>query len=141
MIPNNDQSIGKKPTSWYIFNFAVAALGLPILVNSFMGNLNIHPNDDAVTFFAFMLMIILLYSPRLIFWEKVPARFQEVVRNAIISIFIMEIIATIAVLSLFFANLQVSAGGGERFVAVYDTSLAALCQISTIIWLLRYRKE
>ncbi|MDG3439578.1 hypothetical protein [Nitrospirillum amazonense] len=74
----------------------------------------------------------------LIFWGRVPSQTQGLVRLLLSAIFAVEVVATIVALGLPFT--QPGGGGGSVLVTVF-TLATALCQISTIIWLLRHRKE
>lgn len=83
------------------------------------------------------------YTIRLIFWGRVPPRYQDMVRTAL-TIFIACGLP-LAAITIFFVATQVdirsSDAKGDTLLILWSTVIGVLCQISTIIWLLRYRKE
>lgn len=80
----------------------------------------------------------ILYSIRLIFWSKIPFIMQNLVRTCVTMTMILSVVANFSLLGLtLFGPTQRS----ESIGPLYFTIIGALSQISTIIWLVKYRHE
>lgn len=92
---------------------------------------------------AFVFTFVLCFVARLTFWDKASIAWQSAARTFISVAFIATVLLTACALALFAFGMN-----GLRPAAGYDTSLpitftllAALCQIASVTWLLRYRRE
>ncbi|MDE1150609.1 MAG: hypothetical protein PW843_29010 [Azospirillaceae bacterium] len=130
----------RRPSPGYLFHFALAAVGITFLAIGLDGSLKLRagadPMDamDGAGLVAFLFSWLLVFGFRLIFWGKVPAPGQHLVRTVLIGIFAVEIVCAVAALALLFT------GPGSVLVTVF-TLAGVLCQISTIVWLIRHRQE
>lgn len=144
-----DASSQRRPSPWYLFHLAIAMAGIAFLVFGFGGELRIRAGLDAFQALnheglaAFVFALSLGYLFRLIFWRRIPSPYQALVRNLLSLILCAEI--ALAVVTIFLlttqGNVQPVGGESSSIVVVVFTSLGTLCQISTVIWLLRYRRE
>ncbi|TWB21734.1 MULTISPECIES: hypothetical protein [Nitrospirillum] len=134
----------RRPSPGYLFHLALAVVGITFLAIGLDGSLKLRAQLDPVEaldgagLVGFLFSWALVFGFRLIFWGRVPSQTQGLVRLLLSAIFAVEVVATIVALGLLFT--QPGGVGGSVLVTVF-TLAAALCQISTIIWLLRYRKE
>lgn len=139
----------RRPSAWYLFHLAIAALGITWLTMALGGELRIRAGLDAFGTLrqegpvAFIFSLSIGYMFRLIFWDKAPDRYRGPIRNCLGLIFFVEpILAIVAVLARFTqGNVQVVGGDSGTAVVTIFTVFGVLCQISTVIWLLRYRRE
>ena len=90
---------------------------------------------------AFAGIFVLLFTLRLIFWSRSPPALQSALRTAFTALFGATVV--LSAVAVVFAFVVTSHGGLHAepvFIACF-TALAALCQIGSVIWLLRYRQE
>lgn len=84
-----------------------------------------------------------LYTLRLIFWGRVPSHYQNLVRT-ILSVFIaagLPLALVTILLAVTSGKAQSDDQTGSTIMIAIFTIIGVLCQVSTVIWLLRYRKE
>lgn len=134
------QSPSLRPVSvGYLINLGFALVGLALLGIGFGATLEARAGHDpldginAVGLPALIFSWLLMYVVRLIFWRRVPERGQAQARGFVISVLVLELVVAGAAITLL-----TSSGG---VVAAAFTCLGALCQIATVTWLIRYRKE
>lgn len=139
----------RRPSTWHLFHLAMAIVGITALSIGLGGELRIRAglngtdalNHEGVAALVFALS--LGYAFRLIFWGKVPPHDQALARNLLSLILCAEIV--LAVVALYLratqGDVQPADGAAGMVVATVFTVAGVLCQISTVIWLLRYRRE
>lgn len=126
-------------TVGYLITFAFALVGLTFLGIGLGATLEARAGHDpldginAVGLPVFVFSWLLMYIFRLIFWRKVPEHRQAQARGFVTAILVSELIAAGVAVALL-----ASSGG---VVAAAFTGLGALCQIATVTWLVRYRRE
>lgn len=140
---------GRRPSPWYLFHLAIAIAGIAFIAFSLGGELRIRSglnaadalNHEGAVAFAFALS--LGYVFRLIFWAKVPATYQALVRTLLSAILCAEVVfsAIAAFLLATQGDIRPTGGDGATIMVTIFTAIGVLCQISTIIWLVRYRRE
>lgn len=132
-----------------MFHLAIAAAGITWLTMVIGGELRIRAGLDPFEALnhegavAFVFSLSLGYVFRLIFWDRVSQRHQDFVRKFVSLIFCTEIILAAAgvFLRLTQANVQGTHDKSGTIVMTVFLIFGLLCQISTVIWLLRYRRE
>ena len=90
---------------------------------------------------AFAGVFVLLFAMRLIFWSRSPPSLQAAVRTAFTALFGLTVL--LSAVAVVYALLVTRRGGPHAqpvFIGCF-TALAVLCQIGSVIWLLRYRRE
>ncbi len=90
---------------------------------------------------AFAGIFVLLFTLRLIFWSRSPPALQSALRLAFTVFFGLTVV--LSAVAVVYAFVVTGRGGPHAepvFIACF-TALAALCQIGSVIWLLRYRQE
>ncbi|MEA1649112.1 hypothetical protein UAJ10_08775 [Nitrospirillum sp. BR 11164] len=139
----------RQPSPGYLYSLALAGVGLAFLSVGLGGTLAILKHADvlavygSVTPFVFTFALSLGFLYRLIFSARVSASLQALVRQFITLIFILEVIGAVVALVLFYVQWSVSPppDDGDRAIVSIFMVFTCLCQIPTVIWLLRYRKE
>ncbi|MEE3627490.1 hypothetical protein UCD39_26535 [Nitrospirillum sp. BR 11752] len=139
----------RRPSPGYLYSLALAGAGLAFLSVSLGGSLAILKHGDVLDIygtvtpyvFAFALCIGFLY--RLIFSPRISPPLQALVRKFITSILVLEVIGTGVALILFYNQRSISPppDDGDRVIVTIFMVFTGICQIPTILWLLRYRKE
>ena len=90
---------------------------------------------------AFAGIFVLLFAMRLIFWSRSPPALQGAVRLAFTALFgATVVLSAVAVVVAFIVTGRGGPHAEPVFIGCF-TALAALCQIGSVIWLLRYRQE
>ena len=90
---------------------------------------------------GFLLMWVFLYLIRLIFWHKVSQQRQAQVRMLVSGLLSIEVVVTIFVSALLMSGGGRSASDPSALTAVTTCVMAAICQVATVTWLIRYRSE
>ena len=145
MVFTNPQS--RTPSAGYQISAAAALLGTMFLFVALYGTwLQSRGGDpiDAMAWpgqLAFATMFLLLFTLRLIFWSRSPPALQSALRTAFTAFFGATVI--LSAVAVVFAFIVTARGGPHAepvFIGCF-TTFAALCQIGSVIWLLRYRQE
>ncbi|MEC4592377.1 hypothetical protein VPG91_15345 [Nitrospirillum amazonense] len=139
----------RKPSTGYYASLGFALPGIVFAATSIAGSLQIRAHADAFSIInpvglpAMLFVWLLLYAFRLIFWGKVSPQKQELVRTLLTLVLCAEVLAGLVAVILLWTQPAGEPVGGPGRATMVDcfTVIAALCQISTVIWLLRYRKE
>ena len=142
-----EQERGLRPISpGYLGSLAAAMLGLVfacIGVGAISEARLGHDQDLALDEYgvpAFLFAGAIGFTFRLIFWRRIPPVWQGRVRTLMTLIVGLEVTGVIAVVAWFFraAPPQASGLGGTAGSTIL---LAALGQVGSVIWLVRYRHE
>ena len=94
----------------------------------------------------FILCMSWFFIARLIFWGRISPAYQVMVRNLLSAFVAVELPMALITMFLVVTQSPMQLPDDPAYhvapvlVTVF-TILGALCQISTVIWLLRYRKE
>ncbi len=137
----------RSPSAGYGWSVLPAITGVFFLFMSLYGSWlqsqGRSPIDamDWVGDVAFAAIFVLLFAMRLIFWSRSPPALQGAMRLAFTALFGATVV--LSAVAVVYALLVTSHGGPHAepvFIACF-TALAALCQIGSGIWLLRYRSE
>lgn len=139
----------RRPSPGYYASLGFALVGIVFGATAVGGSLDIRAHADAfnaingVGLPALIFVWFLLYAFRLIFWGKIPRHYQDMTRTIISLILCGEVLLTAYALFLVATQPEGDLGGGKSssIIVTWFTILASLCQIGTIIWLVRYRKE
>ncbi|MEA1649113.1 hypothetical protein UAJ10_08780 [Nitrospirillum sp. BR 11164] len=139
----------RRPSTGYYLTLGLALPGIVFAATSIAASLQIRAHADPfgildpVGLPAMLFVWFLLYAFRLIFWGKVPPRTQDIVRTLLTLVLCAEVLAGAAALALALTTpTEEPVRGGAGLIMVGSfTTLAVLSQLSTITWLLRYRKE
>lgn len=163
MASANDQSTGivggrpwprpapnwRPPSPKYLMHLAFAFVGITTLTTALGGEIRMRASADVTNalshegLWMFIFCGLCGYWFRLIFWGRVPPRYQDMVRTTL-TVFVTTgpLLAAVAVfLVATQGNVQSSDTWADTFFIRCFTAYGALCQISSVIWLLRYRKE
>ena len=133
-------------TGWGVTS-ALALVGLVFLSMTFGGTLQLRRGGDPFDALdswgvpAFFVIWALMYLMRVIFWRRVPVRRQMQVRIFFVGLFMCELLAYAA--GVWFLA-RTNAGPHPSSNAngpVITIGIAGVCQIATVVWLLRYRRE
>lgn len=83
------------------------------------------------------------YWGRLIFWGRVAPRYQDKVRTALIAFLAtgLPLAGVTLLLAATQGDIQSTDTSRDTIFIACFTAFGVLCQISTVIWLLRYRQE
>lgn len=149
MTETGDTPNWRRPSPKYLFHLAMAivgmsslgvALGAEMRYRAGLGTAAVMNHEGL---WAFILSMSWGYTFRLIFWGRVPPRYQNLVRNLLSAFMAVELpLAAIAVFLFTTLNsVPPSNHAADRILITVFTVFGTLCQISTVIWLLRYRKE
>ena len=126
----------------YLASYGFAVVGIPFLAIGLGATIDQRAGRDpreavsGVGFVAFVFMFVMVFAVRLVFWNRVSADLQALVRAVLSLVLATELIA--AVVALGMAPWQGAHGAG---LATWFTVLGVICQIATLIWLVRYRPE
>ncbi|WP_186457559.1 hypothetical protein [Nitrospirillum amazonense] len=139
----------RKPSPGYYASLGFALVGIVFGATAVGGSLDIRAQEDAfnaingVGLPALIFVWFLLYAFRLIFWGRIPRHYQNLTRTVLSLIMCGEVLLTAYALFLVSTQPRGDIVGGESssIIILWFTILATLCQIGTIIWLVRYRKE
>ena len=129
----------RRPSAGYLLSLTVACTAIPSTAIALGAGWNAHHGVDpanaigGVGAAALVLGYGLLFAMRLIFWPKASQAVQSLVRT------IVSVVLAGSLLATAFALWSLTRNGG--FLVVWFTVLAALCQIGTAVWLIRYRSE
>jgi hypothetical protein len=135
-----------EPGRGYQISFFVAALGLFFTPVALVAIHNAQAFSDPLRGIAtpvdvsFVCPFLAIFTCRLIFWERSPPLLRDAVRALLTAVMAVTAGLGVAALVLAVALLSHIAVRGAIFVGVFAT-LAALCQIGSVTWLLRYRRE
>jgi hypothetical protein len=139
----------RKPSRGYIISLGVALVGLATLGMGLGGEVRYRAGLDATDvidhegLWVFIFSLSWGYWFRLIFWDRVPLNYQNLVRTVLSALLIAEL--PLAIVAAFMAITQGKPLTDDQVAATIMigmfTVIGVLCQISTVIWLLRYRKE
>ncbi|MDZ5645721.1 hypothetical protein [Nitrospirillum sp. BR 11828] len=139
----------RRPSPGYLLNLSLASAGLAGLSVSLGGSLAIIKHADAiavygdVTPYVFVFALSIGYLYRLIFYSRVQPAIQNLVRCFLTAIFSIELIGFCAALAAFYLQWSTfpPPDVGDRILVTTFTVFTVVCQIGTVLWLLRYRKE
>ena len=132
------------PSPGYLLSIAFACVGFDCLGISIGGGLIARAGGDPMRamdvdgMVTFVLAYAIIFASRLIFFKGVGQPVRDAVRNVITITFCAEIVAT--VFSIWLAVF----GPPSTYalsLPVWFTTVAVLCQIGTLVWLLGYRAE
>ena len=145
MVFTNAQS--RTPSTGYSISIIFALAGVFFLFVAMLGTYLESNGRDPIDAFdlpgqiAFACMFLLLFAARLIFWSRSPPRLQSLVRAAITALFCLTVVLT--VVTVVWAVFVMARGGPHAQPVLIGafTTFAALCQVGSVIWLLRYRQE
>ena len=84
---------------------------------------------------------VLAYLFRFIFWRRIPERTQGRVRAFVTGVFALEFLLALAVVAFFATTASASGSNGQLDESLGSIIVGELCQIATVTWLLRYRRE
>ncbi len=145
MVFTNPQS--RTPSAGYQISAAAALLGTMFLFVALYGTWLQSIGGDPIDAMgwpgqvAFAGMFLLLFTLRLIFWSRSPPALQSALRTAFTVLFGLTVV--LSAFTVVFALIVMGRGGPHAepiFIGGF-TTFAALCQIGTVNWLLRYRQE
>jgi hypothetical protein len=135
-----------EPSGPYQISLAGGVLGLPFLAMSLGGVFNALHGANPVDAAgwpgtpAFIGMFAVVFTARLIFWDRTPPNVKALVRLLITALMGLEVL--LAALAVVLTVTDWSAFGPHYgFFIGWFTFFAALCQIGSVIWLLKYRRE
>jgi hypothetical protein len=133
-----------EPSGPYQISLAVSVLGVPFLAIALGGLFDAARGGDPVDAVgaagapAFAAMFLIVFTTRLIFWDRTPRRLKVAVRLLITGIagasVVLAGLAGVVLLTRWDAL-------SDRFFLAWFTLLALLCQIGSVTWVLRYRQE
>jgi hypothetical protein len=91
---------------------------------------------------AFTSVFLVIFSCRLIFWPRSPLPLKNFVRAALTCLVAILLVLgpTALVLAIAVVHSRGPMSGGAIFVGAFST-FAVLCQIGSVIWLVKYRRE
>ena len=145
MVLTDTQS--RTPSAGYGWSVLPAIAGVFFLFVSLYGSWlqsQGHSPVDAMNWpgdVAFAAIFVLLFAMRLIFWSRSPPALQAAVRTAFTALFgLTVILSAVAVVYALFVTHHGGPHAEPLFITCF-TALAALCQIGSVIWLMRYRRE
>ncbi len=144
----NVDSGSRTPSSGYVVSLVSAVAGLFFITLTLVGAVLARAGRDSVAATgwpgqtAFAGSFLILFASRLVFWNRSPPALQQFVRSALT-------ILLCGALGLAAVALVLASGvvAGERSPRVHPVfligvaGLAALCQVGTIVWLLKFRRE
>ncbi len=128
-------SIGFALAGWVFVAIALGAVLEARLANNPITAINVFG------LLGFALMMALSYAMRLIFWERIELRKQELVRKIIIGFAIVEVGLSGLAVALVMAGFGSSPMEPSALTATWTCVVATLFQIATVTWLVRYRHE
>lgn len=144
MSISRDLPSAGKQTSGYLLSLTIACAGIAFvgigLDSGLIARAGGNPLDamDGGGFAAFLLAFAILFSSRLIFWDRAAPGLRQIVRIAITSILVIGLFATLWSVVL----VVLPHHSGEVLgLPSFFTGAAALCQIASVLWLLLYRQE
>ena len=145
MVFVNAQS--RTPSGGYGWSFAAGLLGALFLFlamyATYLQSVGRDPIDcmDWPGQVAFACMFLLMFAARLIFWSHSPPKLQNAVRTGITALFCLTVV--LSAVTVVFAAIVLDRGGPHTAPIMIGsfTTFAALGQIGSVIWLLRYRQE
>lgn len=139
----------RRPTAGYYASLGFALVGIVFVAMGIGGSLDARAGVDAFDALdhaglpALIFVWFLLYAFRLIFWGRVSPHVQNLVRNALTLLLCIEVAAAaVALFLMITAPDAPPLGGSSRTIMIVCFTVpAVLCQIATLTWLIRYRKE
>lgn len=143
-IQKSDTIMARKPSTGYVLSLTFASVATAFIGIALEEGFGVDHNgkpagalQDAGTL-GVIIMFGLMFTARLVFWIRIPQHVQSLVRGIMTGIFALSLVGTAALLvgCTVGTGARGSPGGFLTF-----TVLAALCQIATLIWLVRYRNE
>ncbi len=142
MVAMTSRNPSRVPTTGYSLSLIVALVGLTFTVVSLFGVVYAWNGRDPVDAYglpgeiAFACSFGMLFLTRLIFSDKRSPDLQGVVRTIISIVLATEVFAALATTVLVFAGSHMASSFLYYFVVI-----ALLCQIGSVLWLVRYRSE
>lgn len=139
----------RPPTRGYMLNLVMACAGITFLVIALgseirlRAGLDVAGASDHEGVLALLFSGFIIYAFRLIFWSRIPPLFQNLMRGLLSLILCAELVLAVVVIYLVAmqGHARPPGGPGDTFAIVSFTAMGVLCQISTVVWLLRYRRE
>ncbi len=136
----------RRPSPGYLASLAIGCTGIAFLGVALGAAYKLRYGGDPMDavdhsgLYAFGFAYAPAFASRLIFWDKVSAARQDLVRGAISLVFGLTLLATLIAILVAFAEKGGGTGAGGWLVTWF-TALAALSQIASVLWLVRYRQE
>lgn len=130
------------PTTGYSLSLIVALVGFTFTVVSLFGILYSRNGRNPLDAYglpgeiAFACSFGLLFLTRLIFSDKRSPDLQGVVRTIISIVLAVEVAAALVAATLIYSSAHVVSSFLYYFVVI-----ALLCQLGSVLWLVRYRVE
>lgn len=142
-ITPQDTIAARRPSSGYSVSFAFACTAIAFIGVALEEGFGAGHTDTGSIFgqagtIGLLFAFATGFAVRLVFWTRMSRDIQSLVRTAITAIFALSILMTmiLAAICLYRLGSGAASAGMTAF-----TILSALCQIATIIWLVRYRAE
>lgn len=142
-ITAQDTITPRRPSTGYLYSFTFACVALGFIGVALETGFAPKPTDGP-SFFSgagtagLLLAFAILFAVRLVFWSRIPVATQALVRTAITGIFALSLAVSMILLLICVIGIN---GLPVPIAMVVFTALATLCQISAVIWLIRYRSE
>ena len=124
----------------FLLSYGVAVVGIPFLAIGLGATADAHrglsPEQavDGVGFVAFAFMWVMVFGVRLMFWNRLAAPTQALVRVVVALVLAAELCAGVA--AVWITPWRDAALPG---IAAWFSALGIACQIGTVAWLVRYR--
>ncbi len=137
-------SLSVRPSPWYLLTLSLGCAGLTFLGIGLGGALIGQAGGDPVDALSvdgvmmFLVGFAILFASRLIFWPQASASIRGIVRFAIVAIFILGVLGSLAGLVL---SWQLPATLKNASAPFYFSVLALICQAGSLLWITRYRRE
>lgn len=140
---------GRQASRWYQLHLAFAMVGMTAITIGLGGQIRLRLGLDGLGayqregFFMFLISASWAYGFRPIFWTSVPAYYQNLIRTILSLFMAAELLMAIVTVPLLLTQPNSNTEDeltGSILITVFAIA-GIVCQISTVIWLLRYRKE
>lgn len=135
----------RKPTFGYLLSLCAGCVGLPLDAIS-LGAMDQarrggDPTDaiSGVGTAAVIVMFVLAFAMRLIFWPKATPIIRTITRASLVVGLGASILGAVTAVG-WLAVGGGGRGGVARFLALWFATPAVLCQVGTVVWLVRYRR-
>ena len=132
----------QKPKAGYLLSLCAGLVGFTFDAIA-LGAIDLaHNGRDAtealsgVGTFAFGYIILLCFAMRLIFWPRSSERVRVCVRAVLTGTLVISLLCAVIGVVL----LACGFSPGRSGLAIYFAVPAALCQVGSVVWLLRYRR-
>lgn len=142
MAMMTNKAASRIPTTGYSLSLIVALVGFTFTVVSLFSILYARNGRDPLDAYglpgeiAFACSFGLLFLTRLIFSDKRSPDLQGVVRTIVSIVLMIEVAAALVAAALMFTGANAVSSFLYYFIVI-----ALLCQISSVLWLVRYRAE